>query len=68
MDADTVTLAVVAVKHETAAAILVETDDGTVCWVPKSAIHDDSECYSLKSGPGDLIVARWWAEKEGVEP
>ena len=62
---DTVSLTVTAVKHESPLAILVTIDDEDY-WVPKSQVHDDSEVYSLKSGPGTLVVARWWAKKEGL--
>jgi hypothetical protein len=34
-------------------------------WVPKSVIHDDSEVYK-EGDRGTLIVARWFAEKEGL--
>lgn len=34
-------------------------------WVPKSLIHDDSDVY--KAGTeGKLVVARWFAEQEGL--
>lgn len=49
--------------NETAKALLVATEDGQRHWIPKSAVHNDSEVYSLKSGPGKLIVFRWLAEK-----
>ena len=33
--------------------------------IPKSVLHDDSEVY--ESGTeGELIVMRWWAQKEGL--
>jgi hypothetical protein len=59
-------LQVDAVLRESDKALLVVIDEFEV-WVPKSLIHDDSECYSMKSGPGTLIVPTWWARKEGVE-
>lgn len=34
-------------------------------WVPKSLIHDDSEVYK-EGTKGTLVVARWFAEKEGL--
>lgn len=53
--------------RQTDKALLVRLDlDGEERWVPQSVIDDDSECYSLKSGAGDLIVAEWWAKKEGL--
>lgn len=61
---DTVTFEKVTVKQETPRAILVAIGSGQV-WVPKSVIHDDSEVYAMDTD-GDLIVARWFAEKEGI--
>jgi hypothetical protein len=34
-------------------------------WIPKSVIHDDSEVYK-EGAEGKLVVARWFAEKEGL--
>jgi hypothetical protein len=54
-------------KRETAKALLVWLEsDGEEHWIPKSVIRDESECYSMKSGDGDLIVEDWFAEKEGL--
>jgi len=55
------------VLRETSAAILVQVGDYEY-WVPKSVVHDDSECWSAKDGQneGKLIVADWWASKEGL--
>ena len=64
-DEDLVTLQVDKVLRETDKALLVLCE-GMETWVPKSLIHDDSECYSLKSGPGEMLVPTWWAEKEGL--
>lgn len=37
-------------------------------WIPRSQIHDDSEVYDLDdNGTGDLVVTRWFAEKERLE-
>lgn len=53
--------------RETRGALLVILElDGVQRWIPKSVIDNDSECYSVKSGPGDLIVSGWWAKKEGL--
>jgi hypothetical protein len=53
--------------RETDKALLVRLDsDGEEHWMPKSVIDDDSECYSMKSGAGDLIVAAWFAAREGL--
>ena len=52
-------------KYETDKALLVVLEsDGEKHWVPKYVIDEDSECYSMKSGSGDLIVLFDWAEKE----
>jgi hypothetical protein len=52
-------------QRETDKALLVLLDvDDEEHWVPKSVIDDDSECYSMESGAGDLVVAAWWAERE----
>lgn len=39
--------------------------DGAIEWIPKSCIHDDSECHELKSGPGKIYVPEWFAEEKG---
>lgn len=62
---DTASFDVDVVEAESAKAILVEIE-GEKVWVPKSVIHDDSEVYSKKSGAGELLVLRWWAEKKGL--
>jgi len=52
-------------EKETAKAILVKTPGGVTVWVPKSVVHDDSEIYG-EGHKGKLVVARWFAEKEGL--
>ncbi len=47
-------------------AILVDGNRGAV-WIPRSAIHDDSEMWAGAKEPGDLIVKRWFAIKQGWE-
>lgn len=37
---------------------------GEEIWVPKAAIHDDSEVYAV-GGEGKLILEAWLATKEG---
>jgi len=50
--------------RETDKAILVS--DGTIeLWVPKSVVHDDSEVYAADT-EGDLVLAEWWAEQNGL--
>jgi len=51
-------------ERETPKAILVKSN-GVSTWVPKSVIHDDSEVYK-EGTSGKLVVARWFAEKEGL--
>jgi len=55
----------VTVKRETAQAILAVLEDGTEKWIPKSAIAEESEVYEMET-EGTLIVAQWFAEKEGL--
>lgn len=64
MTNDTITIEGARCENETAKAILVWTIGGS-WWVPKSVVHDDSEVYKAGTD-GDLIVARWFAEKEGI--
>ena len=35
-------------------------------WIPKKVIHADSEVFE-PGHKGKLVVARWFAEKEGLE-
>ena len=65
MTLDTVTVEGAKCENETEKAILVSTSSGS-WWVPKSVVHDDSEVYATGTD-GDLVVARWFAEKEGIE-
>lgn len=56
------------VVHERAKAILVELEDEPgdgPFWIPKSAVHEDSEVWSEKHGQGGLVVKTWFARKEG---
>jgi hypothetical protein len=50
---------------EKAVKVQLESEDD-VRWIPKSQIHDDSEAYDTKNTTGDLVVSRWFAEKEGL--
>lgn len=53
-------------KHETVKAILfVDKGSGEEFWIPKSVIDEDSEVQG-QHDEGTLIVAEWWAEKEGL--
>ena len=55
-------------EKETAKAILVLFPHGTRSWIPKSVVHDDSEVYGEHpdAREGKLVIARWFAEKEGI--
>lgn len=37
---------------------------GKIFWVPQSVVHDASEVFE-KGHEGDLVVAEWFAKKEG---
>lgn len=54
------------VLEERALALCVEVPDllDSPVWIPKSAIHDDSECYKADTD-GDLVVFEWFAESRG---
>ena len=54
------------VIRETDKAILVDVE-GDEVWIPKSALHDDSEVWSEKNGEGTLVVMAWFARKQGWE-
>lgn len=54
----------VAIK-ETDKALLVEID-GDEQWIPKTAVHEDSEVYQ-EGDEGDLVLKGWFAQKIGVE-
>lgn len=47
--------------------VLLIDDGEDKLWIPKSVVHDDSEVYGLASdrNEGQLVVQKWWAEKEG---
>ena len=64
---DTETFEVTQVIQETPRAILVQLATGDEHWIPKSVIDDESEVFDSDHQEGDLIVAAWFAEKEGLE-
>lgn len=68
MDADSVNLGPCQVIAATEKAIKVQLEsEDSPRWVPKSQIHDDSEAFDAKdNATGDLVVKRWFAEKEGL--
>lgn len=49
---------------ETQAALLIE-HDGERVWVPRSVIADDSEVTG-KHDEGVLVIAEWFANKQGL--
>ena len=53
----------VKVLKETDKAILIDLD-GEPVWVPKACIGEGSEVLVL-GDEGTLLVAEWWAVKEG---
>lgn len=52
--------------HETPKAILVRFEDKTERWIPKWAIHDDSDVYKLGTD-GNLVIDDRFAESAGLE-
>lgn len=65
---DGVNLGQAQLVRETDKAVLVELedDDQSQRWIPKSQIHDDSEVFNKDNATGDLVVTRWFAEKESL--
>lgn len=57
------------VVHKTEKALLVRAPGGRETWIPLSVVHDDSELYddSAPGGSGELVVFKWFAEKEGLD-
>jgi len=54
--------------RETDKALLVELElHECTIWIPKSQIHDDSEVFDADdNAEGNVVVERWFAEKEGL--
>ncbi len=52
-------------ESESGKAFLVRLDSGAEIWIPKSVLHDNSECYQLDD-EGDVVVETWWAERENL--
>lgn len=50
-------------------ALLIDIPDANdEVWVPKSAIHDDSEVFDNgDNGEGMLVVKAWFARQQGWE-
>lgn len=49
----------------TARALLVDTEGYGEVWIPRSAIHSASNVYDKTTHKGEVVVAKWWAEKVG---
>ena len=62
----TVSIQVELCTVETERAILCLREDHEELWVPKSVIDEDSDVQG-KGDSGTLVLAEWWAEKEGIE-
>lgn len=62
---DTVDLDVEVLRETDKALLILPSDGDEEVWVPKSVITDDSEVFSLKSSPGVMQVAGWWAREHG---
>lgn len=53
------------VSWETPDAVLFAIDGVGAVWVPKSAVHDNSEVWKRGQEPGALVVKPWFAKKKG---
>lgn len=51
--------------HVTERAIRVRLASGSVHWIPKACVHDNSEVYE-KGDEGKLVVLAKFAEREGL--
>jgi hypothetical protein len=51
--------------RETSLAVFVRLETGDERWIPKKVISDDSEVQQLGDS-GDVVVAQWWAKREGL--
>ena len=61
------TLPACLVVGETEKAIKVRIPGEGEKWMPKAAVADESEVWSLANkGPGNLVLHDWFAEKEGL--
>lgn len=59
----------ITVKYSTDKALLVRDEEGHESWIPRKAVHDDSEISGEDGEIGDegtLIVCMWFAEKVGI--
>jgi hypothetical protein len=44
------------VRAETDKAVMFDTKEHGTLWIPKRAIHDDSETWNTKNSDGELVV------------
>ena len=53
------------ILRETSAAFLVELEDGTQLWIPKSQMADPDD---YKEGMGDCVISitEWLAKEKGI--
>jgi hypothetical protein len=54
------------VRAETELAVMFDTKEHGTLWIPKRAIHDDSETWNMKNPDGELVVHEWFAEDRGL--
>jgi hypothetical protein len=54
------------VRSETELAVMFDTKEHGTLWIPKRAIHDDSETWNSKNNAGELVVQGWFAEQRGL--
>lgn len=47
-------------------ALNVMTKEHGTFWIPKKAVHDDSEVWDAKNNNGELVVKSWFAERKGL--
>lgn len=54
------------VRSETDKAVMFDTKEHGTLWIPKRAIHDDSETWNTQNNSGELVVHEWFAENRGL--
>ena len=52
-------------ESDSGKAILFQIDDHGTEWVPKVAIHEDSEVWEPEQAAGELVVKGWLASEKG---
>jgi len=68
MSQDVVNVGKAHAMRETDKALRVQIEaEESPRWIPKSVISDDSEVFNARdNADGDLVLKRWFAEKEGL--